>query len=80
MLALEYAFCNMGLIRAEAYTQDLNISARKLLEKLGFTLEGRQRKARYWGGKYHDRLMYAILAEDYLNGSIQKIFGYSKNS
>ena len=64
-LILEYAFYNMGLVRIEASTQDLNISAQKSLEKLGFSLEGRQRKAEYWGGKYHDRLMYALLAEEF---------------
>ena len=66
-LLLEHAFNNMGLIRVEASTQDLNISAQKSLEKLGFSLEGRQRRSIYWGGKYHDRLMYAILATEYCN-------------
>ena len=64
-LLLEYAFNNMGLIRVEATTQDLNIPAQKSLEKLGFSLEGRQRNAIYWGGKYHDCLLYAILTEEY---------------
>jgi len=57
----------MGLISIEASTQDLNISAQKSLEQLGFSLEGRQRSSIYWGGKYHDRLMYAILATEYCN-------------
>ncbi|OQC01659.1 MAG: putative ribosomal N-acetyltransferase YdaF [Firmicutes bacterium ADurb.Bin099] len=64
-LILEYGFCNLGLERITAGTLDCNISAKKSLEKLGFVLEGRERKAIYFGGVRHDRLCYAMLAEEY---------------
>lgn len=35
------------------------------LEKAGFILEGRERKAVYFANRRFDRLNYAILAEDY---------------
>ena len=63
-LVLDYAFNNMGLWRVEASTQGENVPAQKILLKFGFVLEGTQRQARYWGGKYHDRLMYGKLAKD----------------
>lgn len=64
-LMLEYAFNNLGLERVTASTLDINISAQKSLEKLGFTLEGRERKAVIIGGARRDRLSYAMLREDY---------------
>ena len=40
------------------------------LEKCGFTLEGRERKANYLVGKRHDRLIYGLLIEEYMEGQI----------
>lgn len=64
-LMLDYGFDQLGLERIEANTLSLNISAQKSLEKLGFTLEGIQRKAVYIFGKKADRYMYAILKEEF---------------
>ncbi|MDD4124360.1 MAG: GNAT family protein [Eubacteriales bacterium] len=65
LLIIEYGFKNLGLERITASTLDLNISAQKSLEKSGFMLEGRERKAVYFGGGRHDRLNYAMLAVEY---------------
>ena len=35
------------------------------MEKAGFNLEGRERKAVYFAGKKYDRLNYALLKEEY---------------
>jgi len=72
-LILEYGFKNLGMERITANTLEINISAQKSLEGAGFTLEGRERKAEYFGGKKYDRLNYSLLAEEYL----QK--GYAMN-
>ena len=64
-LILEYGFKNLGMERITASTLEINISAQKSLEKSGFKLEGRERKAVYFGGKRHDRLIYGILAGEY---------------
>ncbi|WP_124098708.1 GNAT family protein [Ruminococcus sp. Marseille-P6503] len=64
-LMLDYAFNQLGMERVEANTLSLNIAAQKSLEKLGFMLEGVQRKAVYIFGKKADRMMYAILKEEY---------------
>ena len=67
-LILDYGFNNYGMERITANTLEINISAQKSLEKLGFTLEGRERKAVYFGGKRYDRLNYGLLIEDYMEG------------
>jgi len=61
---LQYAFSHLGLERVSASTQDGNIGSKRVLEKCGFTLEGRERKAVYLAGRRHDRLIYGLLAED----------------
>jgi len=63
---LQYGFCHMGLERISATTQEQNISSQRVLEKCGFTLEGRERKAEYYGGKRYDRLIYGLLAEEFV--------------
>jgi len=69
-LILEYGFNNYGLERITANTSEINIPAQKSLEKLGFTLEGKERKAIYLAGKKYDRYIYGILVEEYGNKNI----------
>ena len=69
-LILDYGFNNLGMERITADTLDINIPAQKALAKLGFTLEGRGRKAVYFRGKRHDRLHYGLLAEEWRNNNI----------
>jgi len=64
-LIVEYGFFEMGMERISADTLDANVSARKSLERLGFALEGCERKAAYFGGKKRDRLRFGLLAEEY---------------
>ena len=64
-LILEYGFNNMGMERITANTLEINISAQKSLEGVGFVLEGRERKAVYFGGKRYDKLNYGLLADEY---------------
>lgn len=64
-LMLAYGFTQLGMERITANTLDVNIGAQKSLEKCGFILEGRSRKAVYFLGAMHDKLHYAILKEEY---------------
>jgi len=64
-LILDYGFNNLGLERVTASTLEINVCAQKSLEKSGFVLEGRERKAVYFGGKRYDRLNYGLLREEY---------------
>jgi RimJ/RimL family protein N-acetyltransferase len=69
-LILDYGFKNLGMERITANTLEINISAKKSLEKSGFTLEGRERKAVYFGSKRYDRLIYGLLADEYMREDI----------
>jgi len=62
---LRYGFGHLGFERISSSTQENNTGAQRLHEKCGFTLEGRERKARYFAGKRHDRLIYGLLAEEF---------------
>ena len=64
-LILDYGFSNVGMERVTASTLEINIPAQKSLEKLGFTLEGKARKAAYFKGKRYDKLHYGLLAEEW---------------
>jgi len=66
-LILEYGINNYGIERVSSNTLEINISAIKLLEKLGFKLEGKERKAVYFAGKKYDRYNYGLLADEYRN-------------
>jgi len=63
---LGYAFEQMQLNRIEAIVEDGNIQSEKLLEKLGFSFEGRLRESEIKGGRYIDLLYYSILRREAL--------------
>ncbi len=63
-LIIEYAFNQIGLERISAATLEMNIPAKKSLEKFGFIMEGIERKAVYFGGKRYDRHNYGLLSTD----------------
>ena len=64
-LILEYGFNNFGLERISANTSEINVSAQKSLEKMGFVLEGKEREAIYFAGKKYDRYIYGLLVNEY---------------
>ena len=64
-LMLKYGFQFLGMERIYANTLKLDIGAQKSLEKCGFRLEGTERKSVYLFGQYQDRLLYAILKDEF---------------
>jgi RimJ/RimL family protein N-acetyltransferase len=64
---LEYAFNTMNFYRLEAEVIDFNEPSKKLVEKSGFTFEGRLREAKYVDGKYYDILRYGLLKREWKN-------------
>ncbi len=64
-LILDYGFNNLGMERITASTVETNISAQQSLEKIGFVLEGKERKAIYFGGKRYDKYNYGLLVDEY---------------
>lgn len=64
-LILSYGFRFLPLERITANTADINIPCQSMLEHCGFKQEGRERKAMFLDGKWHDRYRFAILREEY---------------
>lgn len=64
-----HAFSAMGIRRIEAEVNPANVASTALLERLGFTLEGRLRQRWVSGGVAYDTHLYGCLAEDWRRGA-----------
>ncbi|MBO8160920.1 MAG: GNAT family N-acetyltransferase [Thermosipho sp. (in: Bacteria)] len=62
--AIDFAFNELNLERITAEVYEYNEKSLKLLEKLGFKIEGRIRKGKYHNGRYYDILIYGMLKEE----------------
>jgi RimJ/RimL family protein N-acetyltransferase len=60
----EYAMRTFPIDRLQASVFDWNVASARVLEKAGFTLEGRQRRAVVKDGRVGDLLLYARLHVD----------------
>ena len=63
---LAYGFEQLGLHRIEANPLAGNDASQKLLEKLGFKLEGTLRQRHFFRGAYLDQLYYGLLQDEWL--------------
>lgn len=64
--ALDWGFGEgMQLHRVEAQVHEDNVASVALLQRLGFTQEGRHREVAFWGGRHHDLLQYGLLAREW---------------
>jgi [ribosomal protein S5]-alanine N-acetyltransferase len=71
-LVLREAFGPIGLHRVEANVQPGNDRSIALVERLAFRFEGYSPRYLKIGGRWRDHLRYAILAEDFLSGSLAR--------
>lgn len=62
---LDWAFRFGNLHRVELCTAEYNLGARKVYERVGFVLEGRQREVTFSGGRYWDLLLYSVLKREW---------------
>ena len=62
---IDYCFSKMKLHKIYADTWPDNIASQRVLEKLGFTLEGRIREKHYSKGKASDELDYGLLRREW---------------
>ena len=60
---LQIAFEELELRRIEAYCMPDNAPSIRLLESLGFLLEGRLRQYVQINGQYEDHLIYSLLRD-----------------
>ena len=65
---LDYAFCEDNCIRIATGCYADNIPTQRVMDKVGFRLEGKRIKAAYHDGKMKDRLDYAINKDEWKNG------------
>jgi ribosomal-protein-alanine N-acetyltransferase len=59
------------LNRIEAQVHPENAASLKLLRRLGFVEEGRQRQAGFWWGGHHDLVQLSLLRHEYSSGKKQ---------
>ncbi len=64
-LCLKFAFQELKLKRVYAHTRLENKPSQRVLEKLGFTLEGRLRKASFQQNRYHDVFLFSMVREEF---------------
>jgi [ribosomal protein S5]-alanine N-acetyltransferase len=64
-LAIDYAFCTLGLHRVEANIQPENIASINLVKRLGFTKEGFSRRYLKINGEWRDHERWAVTVEDW---------------
>ena len=64
-MIVDYLFLHKNIVRVQAETHPNNRASIRVLEKAGFTLEGRIRKSFFSRGVYRDTAMYSILREEW---------------
>ncbi|MEA2508450.1 MAG: [ribosomal protein S5]-alanine N-acetyltransferase [Actinomycetota bacterium] len=64
-LALQFAFGPAGLHRVQAAVLPRNVASRRVLEKAGFSREGRSTKYLQINGVWEDHETFAITLEDW---------------
>jgi RimJ/RimL family protein N-acetyltransferase len=62
---LDHLFHDLAVHRVFAYCLARNVASARLLERLGFRLEGRGRKADWCDGEWLDDCEYALLGEEW---------------
>ena len=65
MTLLRYVFEELNLNRINGSALASNSASLRMMEKVGYKIEGTKRKAVYKGGVYHDVVLLAALKEDY---------------
>lgn len=64
-LLVEYGFDQRRLHKFVAEVVEFNGASKRLVEKVGFVEEGRQREQDFVDGEYHDCLLYGLLAAEW---------------
>ena len=59
---MDHCYGAMKVHRLEAWTVEENRSSRRVLERLGFSLEGVLRQKGYWKGAFRDLYLYSKLS------------------
>ena len=62
---VDFGFKELKLHRIEVTHFAENIASQKIIQKLGFKLEGKEREKIFRFGRWHDHLLYGLLEQDF---------------
>lgn len=62
---LGFGFERIGLNRIEADCSIMNVASQRVLQKCGFSYEGRQREQYFYDGIYYDLLLWGLLRREW---------------
>ena len=62
---VRFGFVELGLHRIWSWCVADNVGSAHVLEKVGMRLEGRQRDKEHYKGRWWDRLLYAVLEDEW---------------
>ena len=65
LIVLRFMFNDRRYQKCNAFAWDSNHASIALIGKLGFAGEGRIRRSRFFGGRYHDELRFGMTVEEY---------------
>jgi ribosomal-protein-alanine N-acetyltransferase len=71
-MVVDHCFGSGGLHRVEANIRPENMASRRVVEKLGFRLEGTRKRYIHIAGQWRDHLSYALTAEDVPGGLMRR--------
>ena len=66
VILVDYLFLHEQVERIQAETHPDNHASQRVLEKAGFTLEGRLRRTVFSRGRWRDTLMFSLLRDEWL--------------
>lgn len=79
-LVVDHCFGEAGLHRVEANIRPENVASRRVVEKLGFRLEGTRERYIHIAGDWRDHLSYALTKEEVPDGLLARWMASSKGS
>jgi RimJ/RimL family protein N-acetyltransferase len=65
LLLVDYLFLHETVERIQAETHPANVASQRVLEKAGFSLEGRLRSTVFSRGAWRDSLMFSLLRDEW---------------
>lgn len=65
-MMVDYLFLHKDIVRVQAETHPGNKASQRVLQKVGFSLEGLIRKSFFSRGVYRDTAMYSILRDEWV--------------
>lgn len=76
-MIVDYLFLHKNIVRVQAEAHPDNKASQRVLEKAGFTFEGRIRKSFFSRGVYRDTAMYSILRDEWKSPKVLPL-GHAK--